>query len=217
MGSNSNIKIEIKDLQVIISCGKSKVKKEIDIVDKRVHENYPSPLKELVALHEAGHSIVSYAMNSKHPILIKARNSDSSIGGYCKTDGELLPKKSDMVKKIALCLGGFCAEILANGVDEYTVGSGSDIQKATQIATQAVRSYAMGSHIGNSGLVQAQITISHKKKEDEIEAENLLEEGLFLAYMALSVYNKEWKLLSKALEKNVIMRTDDIARVTGLK
>lgn len=210
------VKIEVKDLQVVTSSGKHKIIKEIDIINKESQQPYEKETAELVALHEAGHAIVNYAMFGSHAILIKTRNSDSGIGGYCKTDFTNFPTKSDMVKKISVCLGGLVGEILANGEDGYTVGSASDLQKSTAYSTAIVRTYGMGSHIGNSGLTSTQITVSHNKKTDEIEAEDILSEAFLLAFTALLCYKEEWKLLSKALEKKIIIRTEEIKKITGL-
>jgi cell division protease FtsH len=211
------IKIEVKDLQVITYSGKNKVVREIDIVDKRVHSNYTEPLATLVAGHEAGHAICNFAFYGAHPLLIKTRNSDSSVGGYCKSEPQTLPKKREMINRIAMAMGGIAAEMLASGEDGFSAGGSSDIQQATAIATQMQRSYGMGNHMGNSGLSQTQITLSYNKKEDEIMAENLVEEGLLLALTALIFYKKEHKLLTDALKKKTIMRTAEIAKVTGLK
>ena len=211
------IKIEIKNLQVIISSGKEKIIKEIDIVDKRVHEPYLEPTRTLVAGHEAGHAIVAYAFTGKNAILVKTRNSDSSTGGYCKPDHISFPTKQDILNSIAISMGGIAYEILSSKDGTFSTGGSSDIAAATYKATSLQRVYGMGNHIGNSSLTQTQSTLSYNKKEDEMAAESLVEEALLLALTALIFYKKEHALLTEALRHKTIMRADEIAKVTGLK
>ena len=211
------IKIGIENSQIVISYKNKRIIKEIDIVDKTARLNYGEPLKSLIANHEAGHAICNFAFFGQHPILIKTRNSDSGIGGYCKSEPQVLPKKRDMISRLSMIMGGMAAEMLAEGEDGFTAGSSSDIQQATALAISMQRTYGMGNHIGNSGLMQTQITLSYNKKEDEIIAEALVEEALLLALTALIFYKKEHKLLMNALKEKTIMRTEEIARVTGLK
>jgi hypothetical protein len=212
------VTLSIENTNTILTSGTYKTQKKIEIIDDKVLKNYKGDLGKLIALHEAGHAIVNYAVYGKHPVLIKARNKDSSIGGYCKTTHLSLPGKSEMVGRLAVIMAGYAAEVMINGEDKVTGGSSSDINKATAFATNMVKRMGLGNHIANSAIENKMNSTSyfHGLKDEEL-VEEILEGALLLAFSALLCYKEEHVKLSKHLETHVIVRTKEIEQITGLK
>ena len=100
--------------------------------------------KKLVAYHEAGHAIVSYAIPECERVQEITTIPRGMAGGYTKY---MPDEKSQFVTsaklraRIASSLGGHCAEQLVFG--DVTSGSTSDIKSATSIARSMVTEYGM--------------------------------------------------------------------------
>lgn len=198
---------------VIIKTNKELIFKEITIIDKTVLENYDNhDLNHTISLHEAGHAVVGVAVLGILPDIIKTRLSDGSVGGYCKFNPEdgLMTRKQ-AVERLALSMGGYAAEIIRKGFDSVSIGSSSDIQSATNLASAMVKILGLGSVVTASGYSMGRDgLVLYHKDELEKEVEDLVEEGLFLAFNVLVAYDKEHKELTKILMQQPTTKAEDI-------
>jgi hypothetical protein len=94
------------------------------------------------AVHEAGHAVLCSLLMGLIPDEIVSKTAGMSHG-YCRTEMPLFKTKSFLKKDISVSLGGYLAETLVFGDENMTTGAHSDIEHATSIAIEYVRSYGM--------------------------------------------------------------------------
>lgn len=105
--------------------------------------------KRLVAVHEAGHAVVSHFMPDHDPVKEVSIIPRGGAGGYTwYMPEEETSFATSKYLKSNLCslLGGHCAERLVLG--DVSMGSTSDLKRATQIARSMVTQYGMSDKLG---------------------------------------------------------------------
>jgi Peptidase family M41 len=103
-------------------------------------------LQALVAVHEAGHAIVSMytAMVVPEYIITKTVDTDSQGFTYILLPEDIVTYKL-LIDKIKIGLGGYVAEQFVFGKDMNTTGVSDDLQKVTVLAQQIIRDFGMHS------------------------------------------------------------------------
>ena len=106
--------------------------------------------RKLTAYHEAGHALVIHALPTQDPVHSITIVPRGMAGGMTihlpKEDRSFLSKK-ELTDRIAVCLGGRCAEELVLG--DISTGAGSDLKTASTIARNMVMRYGMSDKLGN--------------------------------------------------------------------
>jgi hypothetical protein len=99
----------------------------------------------IVAVHESGHAALAILLKKKIPISVFSVSADNEMAGftYVTEDAKLLTRKQ-VVNHLAFLLGGISAEKLIFGNENISLGSGSDIERATNFATIMIKSAGMG-------------------------------------------------------------------------
>lgn len=146
------------------------------------------------------------------PDMIKTRLNNGEIGGYCKfSDEPTLDDRESYTNHIAMCMGGYAAEFLRKGFNNVSVGCSSDILTATSLAASLVKVLGLGSTMSASGYSMNRDGLTlHRKNELDQEVEDIVNEGLLLAFVCLDFYNEEHKALTKILMKQPTTRPKDI-------
>src|SRR6185295_3807506 len=106
--------------------------------------------KERVAHHEVGHALVAMAMpgaDAVHKISIIPRGI-AALGYTMQlpTEDRFLMTKTELENKIAVLMGGRVAEEII--YREVSTGAQDDLRKATDIATNMVKTYGMSEKLG---------------------------------------------------------------------
>jgi len=135
--------------------------------------------KEIIAYHEAGHALVGHLLPSSDPpykISIIARGM---AGGFTRwiPDEEQLRSRSHFEARLAMSLGGLCAEeLILNG--EATTGPSDDLQKATSIARAMVTQWGMSERLGprTFGNKQELVFLGREISEQRNYSEKVAEE-----------------------------------------
>lgn len=107
-------------------------------------KKYSEKERYMVAVHEAGHTIVGLKMKSADMVQKVTIIPRGDAGGYnlmTPREETFTQSKSDLIGKITGYLGGRVAEELV--FDEISTGAYGDIQSATKIARAMVMSYGM--------------------------------------------------------------------------
>ncbi|KXT74243.1 Cell division protein FtsH [Streptococcus sp. DD10] len=105
--------------------------------------------RELVAYHEAGHTIVGLVLSNArvvHKVTIVPRGR---AGGYMialPKEDQMLLSKEDMKEQLAGLMGGRVAEEIIFNVQ--TTGASNDFEQATQMARAMVTEYGMSDKLG---------------------------------------------------------------------
>jgi len=105
--------------------------------------------KKVTAYHEAGHALVGFALPNSNPIHKVTIIPRGRAGGYTlslPTEDRMYQKRSEMVDRLAMSLGGRTAEEIV--FNDPTTGAGNDIEVATQLARQMVMVYGMSDKLG---------------------------------------------------------------------
>ena len=106
--------------------------------------------KYLVAVHEAGHAVVSHFLPGHEPVKeVSIIPRGGGAGGYTwyMPEEETYFATSGYLKtQLCSLLGGHCAEKMVLG--DVSVGSTSDLKRATQIARNMVTQYGMSEKLG---------------------------------------------------------------------
>ena len=168
--------------------------------------------RELVAYHEAGHTIVGLVLSNArvvHKVTIVPRGR---AGGYMialPKEDQMLLSKVDMKEQLAGLMGGRVAEEIIFNVQ--TTGASNDFEQATQMARAMVTEYGMSEKLGpvqyegNHAMFGAQTTqkfISEQTAyEIDEEVRSLLNEARNKAAEIIQGNRETHKLIAEALLK----------------
>ena len=116
--------------------------------------------KNIVAYHESGHTLVAKLLPNSDPVHKVSIVSRGHALGYTlqlPTEDKYLTSRGEILNRLAVLLGGRCAEELA--FNEITTGASDDLQKASSYATKMVTEFGMSDKVG---------PLSLKKPEQEV-------------------------------------------------
>ena len=105
--------------------------------------------KRVVAYHESGHTLVAKLIPETDPVHKVSIVSRGHALGYTlqlPTEDRYLISRTDILNRLAVLLGGRCAEELV--FKEITTGAADDLSKASSYATRMVIEYGMSEKIG---------------------------------------------------------------------
>jgi cell division protease FtsH len=153
----------------------------------------------IVAVHESGHAILSSVLMKTIPEVIFSVTADSNSDGFVLSRPEWnYISKKEIINRLAVLLGGFVAERIIFGEENVTIGSSSDLGKATRLATYAIYICGMGNtraFFGNENMNNTPSVIFDNSSETvNVEAKELLLKAEELAEKTLK---KQEKLLIK--------------------
>lgn len=167
---------------------------------------------ELVAYHEAGHTIVGLVLSNArvvHKVTIVPRGR---AGGYMialPKEDQMLLSKEDMKEQLAGLMGGRVAEEIIFNVQ--TTGASNDFEQATQMARAMVTEYGMSEKLGPVqyegnhamfGAQNPQKSISEQTAyEIDEEVRSLLNEARNKAAEIIQSNRETHKLIAEALLK----------------
>ena len=168
--------------------------------------------RELVAYHEAGHTIVGLVLSNArvvHKVTIVPRGR---AGGYMialPKEDQMLLSKEDMKEQLAGLMGGRVAEEIIFNVQ--TTGASNDFEQATQMARAMVTEYGMSEKLGpvqyegNHAMFGAQSpqkSISEQTAyEIDEEVRSLLNQARNKAAEIIQSNRETHKLIAEALLK----------------
>ncbi len=138
----------------------------------------------ITAVHESGHAVISIFLLNSIPELIISSTPEVGQNGFIQSSLQWdYVGKADIVKRLAMMLGGLVAEKLIFGEENFTSGSENDLQLATQFATEMIKSSGMGSKLGafHSKSPQTFNYLYDRSDDLSTEAENLLLDAYRLA------------------------------------
>jgi cell division protease FtsH len=100
--------------------------------------------KEIIAYHEAGHSLVAANLGNADPVQKVSIISRGHAGGYTLSAPEkdkTLHSRSYFIDELSVLLGGYVSEKITFG--DVTTGASNDLERATAIARNLVTRYGM--------------------------------------------------------------------------
>jgi hypothetical protein len=155
-------------------------------------------LRKIIAVHEAGHAVVGTTLLGMLPERVHCSSVKPMFGGHVEfTEPPILNLKLGMAN-LANLLGGMAAEELVFGKGELTNGSQIDLKTAMRLVSEMISQYAMGDHIGLSGLDWSENLTFLKKSDDKIK-ERWLQGALKEARQTLRKQSKFFHAIAEHL------------------
>lgn len=105
--------------------------------------------KKRTAIHEAGHAIVSYFLETQKDIKEISIIPRGVAGGYTMyktSEDKAYISKQEMTEKLVALMGGRAAEKLA--LNDISTGASNDLEVANEVATNMVTVYGMSENVG---------------------------------------------------------------------
>ena len=137
--------------------------------------------KENTAYHEVGHALLAKLLKNSdplHKVSIIPRGMALGVTMTLPEKDHLTYKKSQLLDRITMLLGGRVAEEIIYGPDCITTGAQNDLEKVTQTARNMVATYGMSYKMGNMAYGKSQENVfmgrdfGHQRDySDEIAAE----------------------------------------------
>ena len=108
--------------------------------------------KEITAYHEVGHALILKLVKSDdalHKVSIIPRGMALGVTWQKPKDESVSVKKTALLAKIAMALGGRAAEEITFGKENITTGASHDLQTVSRIARKMVTEWGMSEKMGN--------------------------------------------------------------------
>ena len=144
-------KIEMDDVELAIDKVIAGPEKKSKIISEEEKEN--------TAYHEVGHALLAKLLKNSdplHKVSIIPRGMALGITMTLPEKDQLTLKKTQLLDKITMILGGRVAEELVYGKDNITTGAQNDLEKVTDIARKMVTVYGMSEKLGNMAYGKSQ-------------------------------------------------------------
>ncbi len=108
--------------------------------------------KENTAYHEVGHALLAKLLKNTdplHKVSIIPRGMALGVTMTLPEKDHLTMKKSQLLDRITMTLGGRVAEEIVYGKESITTGASNDLEKVTSLARNMVTTYGMSEKMGN--------------------------------------------------------------------
>lgn len=141
------------DSEILLSFYKHKkllhtvaVRQELSLT--KLRENKRDDMQAIVAVHEAGHAIISAILLHTIPEVVFSNTASQEQSGflYSKFKWNYISRK-EICNRMALYLGGLVAEKIVFGEENVTASAEDDIFKATAFVNAMLKENGMGNHM----------------------------------------------------------------------
>ena len=123
----------------------SKLEYKVDLKIDSLRQSKNTEEQALIAIHEAGHAIVSIFALKLCPKIIMSRTADSSEG-FCHIEFPEYETREYIINKITMLIAGLIAEEEIFGKKNVSAGSYSDLSNATKSAVELIKNYGMSDY-----------------------------------------------------------------------
>ena len=137
-------KVEMPDLEEAIDKVMAGPEKKSRIISDEEKEN--------TAYHEVGHALLAKLLKGcdpLHKVSIIPRGMALGITMTLPEKDYLTMKKSQLLDRITMTLGGRVAEEIVYGPESVTTGASNDLEKVSELARKMVTMYGMSDKMGN--------------------------------------------------------------------
>ena len=193
LNNYNDISIRYENKKIIADIGKIYTSKSyLGTLDRLKDANRKSiNVRALAAVHEAAHAIVHAVLFKMAPSQIVATPVSSDMEGFVYSQDIGLSK--DMIRKrICVLLAGKEAEKIVFGIENQTSGCASDLEKATELAADMVRTYAMSNYASSIDSEGRNADVNTNMIDTNILIENIISSQ---TNETISILNKNRSLL----------------------
>lgn len=185
------------------------------VSDIRVSKN--DELQALTAVHEAGHVVASIFLLGQVPKQVFSLSSSPDASGITITD---TPERSVwnremIIGQSAVCLAGLVAEKIVFGEDKMSMGASSDINMATKIFSNMVRSSGLAGDMMYMGIESTYFAdgVFDPKYLANEKVKGFLKMAEELAEKTLVLYRPLLLELARALAVRVSLSRENILKI----
>ncbi|KAF8559573.1 ATP-dependent metallopeptidase Hfl [Imleria badia] len=173
--------------------------------------------KLLTAYHEGGHALTAlYTQGAMplHKVTCVPRGHALGITSQLPEGDMFSISQSEYKAMIDVCMGGRVAETLIYGEGGLTSGCASDLQKATNTATQMVKNFGFSGKVGPVFYSDQNGPVSGQTSE-RIDSEilSLLQQGERRVTVLLEEKKEELHRLARALMEHETLTADEVRKV----
>lgn len=163
-----------------------------------------SETKQRVAIHEAGHAIVSEVTKPGSVRKATIIPRGEALGYVAPIPKELhLSTTSDLLDRIAMILAGGVAERIFLG--EHSIGVSGDVQQAKSIIEKMV----------DTGMVENGFTLTFNKQDKESKMQELFQKGLEKAEKLIKTNQTQYKRLVNALLAKETLEGSEVEQIVN--
>jgi cell division protease FtsH len=214
--------VEEKDLEAAIERVIMGPEKKSRVMTKRE--------KELTAIHEAGHAILSLLIPDVNPVTKVSIIPRGMAGGYTLTpprEDKAYHSKAELYGDIVVALGGRVSEELNFG--DITTGAAHDLESATEIARKMVCDFGMSERLGNITLGKShgplflgRDLVEEKNYSEatasiiDAEIKRIIDDCYSRAKKLIQENQEKLKLLANTLLEKEVLSGVEIRRMLGL-
>ncbi len=187
--------------------------------------------KEITALHESGHAMMSLLLPTVNPLKKVSIIPRGLAGGYTFTpplEDRHYWTRTELVSEISLMLGGRASEEL--NLNEVTTGAQNDLEMATGMARRMVTQFGMSEKLGHitlgrrEGLVFLGRDIAEERNYSEDtarlideEVKKIIGEAYSKTKNLLQQNAEKLKVLSAALLEKEVMDGEEVKRLLNIE
>ena len=158
--------------------------------------------REIVAYHEAGHTIISYILeNASNPIRVSIIPRGKAALGFSQSEipDNKLMTQNQILDQICVLLGGRVAEEIFFP-DSITTGASDDIEKLTNFAYNYVTTFGMDENLPNFYLNKNYNNYSEKIKElVDISVQEIINKSYLKVKNIITTHKKIIEVLAREL------------------
>ncbi|MDD4894636.1 MAG: ATP-dependent zinc metalloprotease FtsH [Candidatus Omnitrophica bacterium] len=185
--------------------------------------------KELTAIHEAGHAILSLLIPEVNPVTKVSIIPRGMAGGYTltpPTEDKAYHSKAELFGDITVALGGRVSEELNFG--DITTGAAHDLESATGIARRMVCDFGMSERLGNITLGKShgpvflgRDLVEEKNYSDKTasiideEVKHIVDTCYQRAKNLIQENREKLKILANTLLEKEVLSGEEIRRMLG--
>jgi len=209
--SEESVRVEYIQQEDILH--KLELRQELSL--EKLRCNRKDDVQAITAVHESGHAIISAILMNMFPEYILSTSAGSGSSGlvYAKLRWNFVSRK-EILKRLALFMGGYAAEKIVFGEENVTTGAEDDIEKATNFAMEMLKQCGMGEfpvcyHADN---VETRKYVYDEKNSLGRLAEQWMKSALELAVNTLSEQEALLLKMSDYLSDNRSMPKEEIKK-----
>jgi hypothetical protein len=155
---------------------------------EQLRKDEKDDLQAIIAVHEAGHAIISAILLNTLPDIIFSNSADKEINGFVSTKFKWkYISRKEIKKRLAMFLAGFAAEKIIFGNENVTAGAEDDIGSATAFITDMLKANGMRSITAayDAPSLHTRYKLHTHDKSIDSEAETYLKDAFGLAEKTL--------------------------------
>jgi cell division protease FtsH len=164
--------------------------------------------REMVAYHEAGHTII-HLQTSQLPPLYKVsiipRGQALGVTTLLPDEDQNLQSKKFLLEELFVLMGGRAAEKTFYG--STTNGAAGDLDMARKIARKMIHEWGMGERL----------YYEPEQRDAEVEINRLLEKADNDAHSVIQAQKENTEKLAKALLERETLTRDEVLELLGMK